>query len=76
MVRVYSEATKKKMQEEQDKIHKVCPCPCGFVPKASECGIYSRWKKGTFGLKGSGCMPLDFHRAYLYRKEQEKKGKR
>lgn len=55
--------------------HKTCPCPyCGMVRTASDCGIYDRWKRGVFGVKGSGCLALDLHRIYLY--QHEKKGKK
>lgn len=51
----------------KDDQNKVLPCQCGMVPRGEVCGIYTRWKKGTFGLNGSGCLALDFHRAYLYK---------
>jgi hypothetical protein len=73
MVRVYSEESKRKMQAERDEIDKICPCPCGMVHRASECGIYDRWERGVFGDKGSGCLQLDFHRMYLYRKAHSAK---
>lgn len=47
------------------------PCStCGFVSRASDCGIHERWKNGVFGeTKGSGCMALDLYRRHLYQKK-------